>query len=48
MADNDKVKALQIALSQIENNLVKVLSWMDDKTGYNDIQVISTGSLELT
>lgn len=46
MADNDKAKALQIALSQIEKQFGKgSIMRMDDKQVANDIQVISTGSL---
>ena len=46
MADNDKAKALQIALAQIEKQFGKgSIMRMDDKQVANDIQVISTGSL---
>ena len=46
MADNDKAKALQIALAQIEKQFGKgSIMRMDDKQVANDIQVVSTGSL---
>lgn len=46
MADNDKAKALQIALAQIEKQFGKgSVMRMDDKQVANDIQVVSTGSL---
>ncbi|HCY38293.1 MAG: recombinase RecA [Burkholderiales bacterium] len=46
MADNDKAKALQIALSQIEKQFGKgSIMRMDEKNVANDIQVVSTGSL---
>ena len=46
MADNDKAKALQIALSQIEKQFGKgSIMRMDDKHVGSDIQVVSTGSL---
>ena len=46
MADNDKAKALQIALSQIEKQFGKgSIMRMDEKQVASDIQVISTGSL---
>lgn len=46
MADNDKAKALQIALTQIEKQFGKgSIMRMDDKQVANDIQVISTGSI---
>lgn len=46
MTDNDKAKALQIALAQIEKQFGKgSIMRMDDKQVANDIQVVSTGSL---
>ncbi len=48
MAENDKAKALQIALAQIEKQFGKgSIMRMDDKQVENDIQVVSTGSLGL-
>jgi recombination protein RecA len=48
MADNDKAKALQVALAQIEKQFGKgSIMRMDDKQVEQDIQVVSTGSLGL-
>ncbi len=48
MAENDKAKALAIALAQIEKQFGKgSIMRMDDKQVANDIQVVSTGSLGL-
>ena len=44
--NNDKAKALQIALAQIEKQFGKgAIMRMDDKQVENDIQTVSTGSL---
>lgn len=46
MADNEKAKALQVALSQIEKQFGKgSIMRMDDKQVEKDLQVVSTGSL---
>ena len=46
--DNDKAKALQIALAQIEKQFGKgSIMRMNDSQIVNDIQVISTGSLSI-
>ncbi len=48
MADNDKAKALQVALAQIEKQFGKgSIMRMDDKQVEKDLQVVSTGSLGL-
>jgi recombination protein RecA len=48
MADNDKAKALQIALAQIEKQFGKgSIMRMNETQIANDIQVISTGSLSI-
>ncbi len=48
MADNEKAKALQMALSQIEKQFGKgSVMRMNEKEVEKDIQVISTGSLSL-
>lgn len=48
MADNDKAKALQVALVQIEKQFGKgSIMRMDDKQVEKDLQVVSTGSLGL-
>ncbi len=48
MSDNDKTKALQVALSQIEKQFGKgSIMRMNETQIANDIQVISTGSLSL-
>jgi len=46
MADNEKAKALQVALAQIEKQFGKgSIMRMDDKQVEKDLQVVSTGSL---
>lgn len=48
MADNDKAKALQAALAQIEKQFGKgSIMRMDDTQVEHDVQVVSTGSLTL-
>ena len=48
MADNDKAKALQIALAQIEKQFGKgSIMRMNETQIANDLQVISTGSLTI-